>query len=140
MTLNVSLRTVEGHFCSVLLSNIYWLTSLSTDSMLAFFSNIHPSSFVFQIPFSGMLLNVGLSLDSGPHLFLVPGWLLLFPVESVSAFHILLLLSVFFIRNTTALHFLFCFPRFFIYVNLSPTGAAIALNPGSLPVHWYHLL
>jgi len=46
--------TAKGYFCSFLLSNIYWLTSLSTVSTLAFFlfySAIH--IFFTHIPLAG---------------------------------------------------------------------------------------
>ena len=34
--IRLATASTKGHFCSVLISNIYWLTSLSTDSTITF--------------------------------------------------------------------------------------------------------
>ena len=50
-----STASTKGHFCSLLISNIYWLTSLSTDSTITV-SYLDPSAnhfFTLHIPSAG---------------------------------------------------------------------------------------
>ena len=73
---------------------------------------------------------MGLSLVFGFVLFWFLHDLLLFSAESVFGFQhfLLFLLSVFFIRNTNALLFMFLLSTILIYINFSPADAVIALN------------
>ena len=50
--IRLATASTKGHFCSVLISNIYWLTSLSTDSTITFsYLRIFPDPLLFHQSF-----------------------------------------------------------------------------------------
>ena len=54
---------VKGHFASFLVSNIYWLTSLSTDLTIVFSAIISKAQVFVTNPISGTILSVEYGIE-----------------------------------------------------------------------------